>query len=198
MATSRQKGIKTPFKKEPAKKGGKKPVRFVKSSTASSKTSKGPQRTASSRTTTTRKAKSKRATAGKAPVRGSVESKKTKRQSGVLSSPGWKDLAKANDRPSGPQPDSDSYLGALSTARFAAMVLAVATLFTLYVGHVFAMQDLLADVQNLRNENLALEMTFDKLEGDFHSKIGPEAMFGEAAQLGLSERLPTGTPIIID
>jgi len=102
------------------------------------------------------------------------------------------------ERSSARSTEGDTYLGALSTARFAAVVLAVATLFTLYVGHVFAMQDLLADVQNSRNHNLALQMTFDKLEGDFRSKIGPEAMFAEATRLGLSERMPTGTPIVIE
>lgn len=85
----------------------------------------------------------------------------------------------------------------MSTARFVVIVLAVATLFTLYVGHVFATQELLAEVQGLRNDQLALEMTFDKLEGEYHRVTGPERVFQEARDLGLVDRLLEGEPILL-
>ncbi len=189
MATSRSKAAT-----KPRKGGRKKPVRFVKAGSTSSKN--GASSTNGKKTSRT--SAPRKATTKKAPGRKSVESTKSTRAVKYQESPAWKDLAKANDRPKGPIADSDSYLGALSTARFAAVVLAVATLFTLYVGHVFATQDLLADVQTLRNENLALQMTYDKLEGGFHAKTGPEAIIAQAEKLGLSERLPTGTPIVVN
>lgn len=85
----------------------------------------------------------------------------------------------------------------MSTARFVVIVLAVATLFTLYVGHVFATQELLAEVQGLRNDQLALEMTFDKLEGEYHRVTGPERIFESARELGLQDRLLEGDPVIL-
>ena len=77
------------------------------------------------------------------------------------------------------------------------IVLAVATVFTLYVGHVFATQDLLAEVQGMRNEQLALQMTFDKLEGEYHRVTGPEHVFEAARELGLEDRLLEGDPILL-
>lgn len=88
--------------------------------------------------------------------------------------------------------ESDGWYGAISTARFVVIILAVATLFTLYVGHVFATQDLLADVQGLRNDRLALQMSYDKLEGEFHHATGPEKIFSAASELGLKDRLHQG------
>jgi hypothetical protein len=96
-----------------------------------------------------------------------------------------------------PRAASDTWLDAMSTARFVVIILAVATLFTLYVGHVFATQDLLTDVQQLRNEQLALEMTFDKLEGEYHRVTGPEEVFAAARDLGLQDQLQEGPPIQI-
>lgn len=88
-------------------------------------------------------------------------------------------------------------MGTVSTARFMVIVLAVATLFTLYVGHVFATQKLLSQVQGLRNDQLALEMTFDKLQGEYHRVTGPERIFEAARDLGLEDRLRPGAPIVL-
>ena len=77
------------------------------------------------------------------------------------------------------------------------IVLAVATVFTLYVGHVFATQDLLAEVQGMRNDQLALQMTFDKLEGEYHRETGPEQVFEAARDLGLEDRLLEGDPVLL-
>ena len=95
------------------------------------------------------------------------------------------------------RPEVDHWFGAVSTARFVVIILALATVFTLFVGHVFATQDLLTEVQQLRNEQLALEMTYDKLEGELHHATGPEEIFAAAKELGLTDRLHRGTPIVL-
>jgi len=114
-----------------------------------------------------------------------------------MGSPSWRDLSTSNATQSSSRPDADTWLGAISTARFVVIILAVATLFTLYVGHVFATQDLLADVQGLRNDRLALQMTYDKLEGEFHHATGPEKIFSAASELGLKDRLHQGDPVLM-
>jgi len=91
--------------------------------------------------------------------------------------------------------NADTWFSAISTTRFVVVVLAVATLFTLYVGHVFATQKLLTEVQQLRSEELALQMNRDKLEGDYQRVIGPTTIFSEATKLGLKDRAQFGEPI---
>ena len=111
--------------------------------------------------------------------------------------PSWSDLADSQIIQQNARPDVDNWFGAVSTARFVVIILALATVITLYVGHVFATQDLLTEVQQLRSEQLALEMTFDKLEGELHHVTGPEEIFAAANELGLTDRVHRGTPIII-
>ncbi len=183
MATSKSRPSRSS-----AKGRAVKPVRFVKKTTAQKRKEGKVSRTTAARA----------ATQKKAPTRKSVESKKRSSLHSPAESPQWRDLAKINDRKRGPHPEVESYLGALSTTRFAAIVLAVATLFTLYVGHVFSTQKLSSEVVRLRNENLALQMSFDKLEGEFNYQVGPKAIFTEAEKLGLRERLPEGNPITLD
>lgn len=183
MATSKSRPSRLSAKGRAAK-----PVRFVKKTTASRRNEGRDSRRTASRATIQKQA----------PTRKSVESNKRARPHSSTESPQWRDLAKINDRKRGPHPEIDSYLGALSTTRFAAIVLAVVTLFTLYVGHVFSTQKLSSEVGRLRNENLALQMSFDKLEGEFNYQVGPKAIFVEAEKLGLRERLPEGNPITLD
>lgn len=122
---------------------------------------------------------------------------KARRRTSSGALPGWRELAEGNASRQRPRQESPTWLGAMSTARFVVIVLAVATLFTLYVGHVFATQDVLTEVQGLRNDQLALEMTFDKLEGEYHRVTGPERVFREARGLGLEDRLLEGAPVIV-
>ena len=198
----------------------KKPVRFVKGSATSAATpsvTKTGKKRRGTRAGNSRRATSP--TAAKASARatsrtvssatGSASGQSAARRAGSAraaastrsldtgSLPGWRDLAENNGVREAPRKESDQWLGAVSTARFLAVVLAVATLFTLYVGHVFATQELLSEVQGLRNEQLALEMTFDKLQGDYHRVTGPERISEAARDMGLQDRLRMASPIIL-
>lgn len=111
--------------------------------------------------------------------------------------PSWSDLADSHVIQQNARPEVDNWFGAVSTARFVVIILALATVFTLYVGHVFATQDLLTEVQQLRNEQLALQMSEDKLEGELHHVTGPEEIFDAAASIGLYDRVHRGAPVVI-
>jgi hypothetical protein len=86
----------------------------------------------------------------------------------------------------------------MSTARVALVILAVAGLFTLYVGHIYATQDLLADVQRLRTENLELFLKKNRLSSAWDHATAPPVIYERARELGLSENVPQGETIIID
>lgn len=196
----------------------KKPVRFVKAS-ASSKSAAPEKKRSRPATTSAKAATSSRSTNShsktstrpaatrstksdgskgrtrKETGRKPVASKSLRVAAGTL--PSWRDLANSNAAVQAARPEDSSWLGAISTARFVVIILAVATLFTLYVGHVFATQDLLAEVQQLRNEQLGLEMNYDKLQGELHHATGPEKIFAAAAELGLADRLQGGEPVFV-
>ena len=111
--------------------------------------------------------------------------------------PGWSDLAKANQR----QPGNwarGTFLEKISTTRFALLIIGIAVLFTLYIGHVHATQDLLADVQQLRRENLQLHLKYNRLKGEFDGMIGPGEIYERARLLGLEEDPVYGPTIIIE
>ncbi len=74
------------------------------------------------------------------------------------------------------------------------MLLAV-TMFTLYVGHVQATQDVLADVQELRRENLRLHLRYNRVKGEFDRMTGPEVIYRRAKELGLEEGFAYGPAI---
>lgn len=100
--------------------------------------------------------------------------------------PGWKDLAGSNERlRTGNR--RRSFLERISTTRFAVLIVGLAILFTLYVGHVHATQDLLAEVQQERRENLRLHLKYNRLKGDFDEMVGPSVIYTRARELGLVE-----------
>ena len=111
--------------------------------------------------------------------------------------PGWSDLAKANQRVPG-SGSRGTFLEKISTTRFALLIIGIAVLFTLYIGHVHATQDLLADVQQLRRENLQLHLKYNRLKGEFDGMIGPGVIYDRARMLGLEEDPVYGPTITID
>ena len=115
----------------------------------------------------------------------------------IAESPSWKDLVTDNDRKKSLQQENESYLGALSTTRFAVGVLSVATLFTLYIGHVLTTQDLLKDVQDLRRENENLELQLNQVQGEEAEIVGYAEIVERARALGLEDRVPEGNQIIL-
>lgn len=108
--------------------------------------------------------------------------------------PGWGELAKTNQRALG-NGRSATFLERISTTRFALLIIAIAILFTMYVGHVHATQDLLADVQQLRRENLQLHLKYNRLKGEFDQMVGPSVIYDRARKLGLEENSVYGPTI---
>lgn len=111
--------------------------------------------------------------------------------------PGWSDLAKANRRLAG-HARGAAFLENIPTTRFALLITALAVAFTVYVGHVHATQDLLADVQYLRPENLQLHLKYNRLKGDFDRMVGPSVIYERARRLGLVEDARYGPTIEIE
>lgn len=111
--------------------------------------------------------------------------------------PGWKELAKANQRAHGAG-QAGSFLERISTTRFALLILVLALLFTTYVGHVHATQDLLSTVQQLRRENLQQHLKYNRLKGEFDQMVGPSVIYDRARKLGLEQDVVYGPTIEIE
>ena len=110
--------------------------------------------------------------------------------------PGWKDLAAKNERT--PRSGKKGIGGLpVSTARFVLMLVTAVTLFTLYVGHVHSTQELLADVQELRRENLRLHLRYNRVKGEFDRLTGPKTIYDRAHSIGLEEGFTYGPTIQI-
>jgi hypothetical protein len=111
--------------------------------------------------------------------------------------PNWRDLATSNERvPS--RSRLSTHIDNVSTVRFGLLLLAVALVFTLYVGHVYATQDALADVQRARRENLQLHLRLNQLKGDFDRATGPAVVYLRARATGLEEGIEYGPTIEIE
>ncbi len=78
------------------------------------------------------------------------------------------------------------------------LILAVAALVTLYVGHVHASQNLLTEVQQLRRENLNLHLKYNRLKGSFDEVASPARIYARAHDLGLVEDVTYGPNIRLD
>ncbi len=111
--------------------------------------------------------------------------------------PSWRDLATSNERAPGP-----SRLGTLiekvSTVRFGLLVLAIAAVFTLYVGHVYATQDVLVELQQMRRENLRLHLKHNQLKSAFDRATGPSVVYQRAWAMGLEDGIEYGPTIEIE
>lgn len=114
--------------------------------------------------------------------------------SGLLS---WKDLAADNEREAH-RPRMSAYIEKISTMRFGLLLLAVAAVFTLYIGHVHATQEVLADLQQARKENLNLHLKLNRLKGDFDWATGPAVVYRRAREMGLQEGIAYGPTIEIE
>ena len=169
-----------------AKKASPKKIRVVKNN----KAAKSPRRKVSLKTAA-------RATK-KAPQRTSVRNTRSTPRGKVrvlTDVPGWNDLVKEENKRLIGKKEEGSFLGAISTVRFTLGVLAIACLFTLYVGHVYATQDLLAEVQSERKENLSLRLEFNRTKGLYDAAVGPVVIHERARALGLEEKMINGPPV---
>jgi hypothetical protein len=109
--------------------------------------------------------------------------------------PSWKELEREQ---TSSRRSSDGFLERISTVRFALAILALAALFTLYVGHVHATQDLVARVQEARQVNRSLHLKHNRLKGAFDRATGPAVIQRRAQELGLEENLAYGPPITVE
>lgn len=111
--------------------------------------------------------------------------------------PGWNDLDGSNER-TRPRSGRPSVLERVSTTRFTLLVAGLALLFTVYIGHVHATQNLLNELQQERSENLRLHLKYNRLKGDFDEMVGPSAIYQRARSLGLIEDPSFGPSIEVD
>ncbi len=75
----------------------------------------------------------------------------------------------------------------ISTARFTLLVVTIAAVFTLYIGHVYQTQDILNELQQLRRENLRLHLHHSQLKGEFDKATGPSVIYERASDMGLKD-----------
>lgn len=131
------------------------------------------------------------------PANGPHPSPRNRRNGRTSALPGWNDLSNANKHTSGGNRDA-TLLARIPTNRFALLIISLAVLFTAYVGHVHATQDLLADVQQLRRANLTLHLKYNRLKGDFDRMVGPGVIYERANRLGLVEDVSYGPTIEVN
>lgn len=112
--------------------------------------------------------------------------------------PGWNDLLTDNSARTASLKTPEGRLAAMSTAKVALVILAVAGLFTLYVGHIYATQDLLADVQRLRTEKMELFLQKNQLSSAWDRATAPHVISRRARELNFRESVPQGEPIIVE
>jgi len=112
--------------------------------------------------------------------------------------PGWTDLETPSNTRTPASNDDETFLQKVSTVRFAAVVLLVASAFTLYVGHVHATKNLLGQVQEARAENQRLHLKRNRLQGEFARKTSPSVIYERAREMGLEESVTYGPPVSIE
>ncbi len=111
--------------------------------------------------------------------------------------PSWGKLeSKANRKVK--TPPRQPLLDAVPTVRFALLLALVAGAFTLYVGHVHATQEVLANTQEARKANHRLHLKYNRVKGEYDGLTGPAAIHRRASMLGLIEDAAYGRTIIID
>ncbi|NNE71352.1 MAG: hypothetical protein HKN29_13445 [Rhodothermales bacterium] len=161
------------------RKGAARPVRFVKSSS--------PGRRAPKRAVAKR-AQSRTAT---------VSPRRRSKAADADGLPRWQDLS-STPASRGAHAQAGGLFAAVSTLRLALLIIATAALVTLYVGHVYATSELLAEVDQLRRENLDLHLRHNQVKADFDRASGPATIAARARTLGLVEAVPSGHPINLD
>lgn len=108
----------------------------------------------------------------------------------------WDDLDSTARRSSSDR--TDTVLQGVSTGRFALVLLLVAGVFTLYVGHVHATTDLYTQLQQARTTNQQLHLKHNRLEGAYDRRTGPSVIYERARALGLRESVTYGPPVHVE
>lgn len=80
---------------------------------------------------------------------------------------------------------SPGLVDAVPTLRFATLLAIACAVLTLYVGHLYASQSLVDEVQELRKEKLRLSLQQNRLRGEFDRMTAPAVILHRAEALGL-------------
>ncbi len=112
--------------------------------------------------------------------------------------PTWKELEHRQNRRADSENRSNVFLETVSTAKMALLIIVLAAGFTAYVGHVHATQELLATVQEMREDNMRLHLRYNRTKGQYDKLTGPQTIHQRAQELGLTEGFAFGTEIKID
>ena len=161
------------------------------------------------RSSTSRKTSSRKATPRKAPsrVKQTKAARKPQAERAVLQQksrsgglPGWSDLGgKPASRGTKTQASRRvKALDATPSLRLGVLLLFACALLTVFVGHTFATQATLAEVQAAQKENERLRLTNQRLRGAFDRMTGPEAVMPAATRLGLEEGVAYGPALSLD
>ncbi len=115
--------------------------------------------------------------------------------------PEWKDLSSGkkarNTRKKAKNTRNQvaSRLSQVPTSQFALVLLISALGLGLYVSHVFGTQETLSRVEQLRRDNLRLELQYNQLKGQLDKKLSPSIIYHRAQEFGLKEGLAFEAPI---
>lgn len=112
--------------------------------------------------------------------------------------PGWSELEAPENKRVGQFRRRREGLATWPTARMLLWLVGLGTLLTLYVGHVHATKNMLAQVHELRQENLQLHLKYNRLRGELQESIGPATVYERARRLGLKEGESYGPTIYIE
>lgn len=147
--------------------------------------------------TRTRKAPA-RAAKSRAATRPMPRRSAKARPASAFSLPAWSDLsAKKSNAVRQKREAKPGLVDGVPTFRFAVLLVLTCALFTLYVGHVYATQELAAEVQQLQKEKLRLVLKHNRLRGEFDRMTAPSVILDRAADLGLEPGTEYGPTILV-
>ncbi|MCY3628703.1 MAG: hypothetical protein OXG94_01680 [Bacteroidetes bacterium] len=73
----------------------------------------------------------------------------------------------------------------ISTLQFGLIIFLLAGILTGYIGHIHTSQDLLAEINTQRRENVRLHLQHNRLVADYNAFVGPSVIYERAGVLGL-------------
>ncbi len=73
----------------------------------------------------------------------------------------------------------------ISTLQFGLIIFLLAGILTGYIGHIHTSQDLLAEINTQRRENVRLHLQHNRLEADYNAFVGPSVIYERVEELGL-------------
>ena len=115
--------------------------------------------------------------------------------------PGWKEVTRAarkeNVRRTSAKKASGTRLDAVSTPKFALLVVCLAIGVALYVNHVYQTQAVLADLQQEQRERQRLHLKYNRLKGELDRLTSPSVVYQRATELGLEPDAAYGPTVVV-